>query len=59
MFLVGFKIKRDKNMVKDFKYNVTRRVAENGHLVLICPDITIESKVNWYKDTEQLNSSFR
>lgn len=46
-------------MVKDFKYNVTRRVAENGHLVLICPDITIESKVNWYKDTEQLNSSFR
>ncbi|XP_073967429.1 uncharacterized protein [Choristoneura fumiferana] len=45
--------------MNDFKYNVTKHVTENGNLILICPDITIESKVNWCKDSKHLNSSFR
>ncbi|GBP03689.1 hypothetical protein EVAR_2430_1 [Eumeta japonica] len=42
-----------------YKYKVVRHVAEKGHIVLICPETTLETTVEWYKDKKLLNDSFR
>ncbi|KAG7305463.1 hypothetical protein JYU34_009532 [Plutella xylostella] len=43
----------------EFKYKVTKHIGENSHMILTCPEVGSESTVEWYKNDDQLNSSFR
>ncbi|XP_013135154.1 PREDICTED: uncharacterized protein LOC106100709 isoform X1 [Papilio polytes] len=51
--------KENKPRGELIKSKIKKIVGENGHLTLNCPEVTMESKVEWYKNNEKLNSSFR
>lgn len=43
----------------DYVYTTTKQIAENGHITLVCPDISTDSDVQWYKDDKLLGSSYK
>lgn len=43
----------------DFKFKMSTHIAEHGHITLSCPEVTLDSKVEWYKNKQLLNSSYR
>lgn len=43
----------------DYVYTITKQIAENGHITLVCPDISADSDVQWFKDDKLLGSSFK
>lgn len=43
----------------DYVCTTTKQIAENGHITLVCPDISSDSDVQWFKDNKLLGSSFR
>lgn len=43
----------------DYVYTTIKQIAENGHITLVCPDITSDSDVQWFKDNKLLGSLYR
>lgn len=43
----------------DYLYTTVKQIAENGHITLVCPDITSDSDVQWFKDNTLLVSLYR
>lgn len=43
----------------DYKYKLVKHIGENSHVTLTCPEVGLESTVEWFKDKNILNATFR
>lgn len=43
----------------DYKYKMSKHIGENSHITLVCPEVDLDSTVEWFQNKQLLNASFR